>query len=111
MADVSINGQKLSDPSAGTDMYFDFAQLIAHLTKPRPLNFGNIITSGTISNEDRSRGYYCLAETRMIETIVTVSPKTPSVSFGNTFSIDMFDASGNSTFAKIERVVQRRELK
>ena len=110
MAQVSINGQKLGNPGAGTDMYLDFAKLIAHVTKPRPFNFGNIIASGTITNEDRSRGYCCLAELRTIETIETASPKTPSVSFGKTVSIDMFDASGNSTIAKIERVVQRREL-
>ena len=110
MADVSINRQKLGNAGAGTDMYFDFAQLITHVTKTRPLNFGNIIPSETSSNEDRSRGYCCLAELRTIETIETASPQTPCVSFGDTVSTDMFDASGNSTLAKIERVVQRREL-
>jgi fumarylacetoacetate (FAA) hydrolase len=90
-------------------MYFDFAQLIVHVTTPIPLNFGNIIASGTISNEDRSRGFCCLTELRTIETIETASPKTTCVSFGDTLSIDMFDASGNSNFAKIKRVVQRRK--
>jgi len=105
---VSINGQKLGNPDAGTDMYFDFAQLIEHVTKTRPLGSGTIIGSGTISNEDRSKGSCCLAEVRTIETIETGSPKTPYMSFGDKVAIDMFDAFGNSIFGKIEQVVQPR---
>ena len=55
-----INGRLFGRPDAGVDMTFDFAQLIAHVTRTRRLGAGAVIGSGTVSNYDRSRGSSCL---------------------------------------------------
>ena len=102
-----VNGEKLGDPDAGDDMYFDFAQLIAHAAKTRPLCAGTIVGSGTISNRDRSRGSCCLAEVRTIETIEKGAPETPFLQFGDTVRIEMLDGGGKSIFGVIDQKVVR----
>ena len=76
---VDLNGKPFGRANAGIDMTFDFATLIAHAAKTRPLDAGTIIGSGTVSNkldggpgkpvEEDGAGYSCIAELRMIETI------------------------------------------
>jgi fumarylacetoacetate (FAA) hydrolase len=102
-----VNGTRLGDPDAGDDMYFDFAQLIAHAAKTRPLCAGTIVGSGTMSNRDRSRGSCCLAEVRTIETIEKGAPETPFLQFGDTVRIEMLDDGGNSIFGAIDQKVVR----
>ena len=46
-----LNEDPFGWPDAGTDMTFDFGQLIAHAAKTRPLGAGTIIGSGTVSNK------------------------------------------------------------
>ncbi len=104
---VHINGSQFGEPNAGDDMTFDFAQLIAHAAKTRPLAAGTIIGSGTISNLDRSRGAACIAEKRMLETIDSGKPVTPFLRFGDRVRIEMRDADGNSIFGAIDQEVQR----
>jgi len=103
----SINGEKLGDPEAGVDMTFEFPALIAHCAKTRKLRAGTIVGSGTVSNQDRSRGASCLAETRMLETIATGKPVTPFLRFGDRVRIEMCDAQGVSIFGAIEQRVVR----
>src|SRR5579885_882900 len=57
-----INGKWFGEADAGEDMQFDFAQLVAHAAKTRPLASGTIVGSGTIANQDTSKGASCLAE-------------------------------------------------
>lgn len=102
-----VNDAKLGDPDAGDDMYFDFAQLIAHAAKTRPLCAGTIVGSGTVSNRDRSRGSCCLAEVRTIETIDKGAPETPFLKFGDRVRIEMLDNSGQSIFGAIDQRVVR----
>ena len=64
-----INGAWFGAPEAGVDMQFDFAQLVAHAAKTRPLSAGTIVGSGTIANEDTSKGASCFAEKRTVETL------------------------------------------
>ncbi len=99
------NGQKFGSPDAGTDMIFNFAQLIAHAAKTRPLVAGTIIGSGTISNKDRSSGHVCIVEKRMLEKVETGESKTPFMKFGDTIKIEMLDAQGKSIFGAIEQKV------
>jgi 2-keto-4-pentenoate hydratase/2-oxohepta-3-ene-1,7-dioic acid hydratase in catechol pathway len=47
-----VNGQWFGAPEAGVDMQFNFAQLVAHAAKTRPLSAGTIVGSGTVANED-----------------------------------------------------------
>ena len=85
---VALNGKPFGAANAGEDMTFDFGQLIAHAAKTRDLAAGTIIGSGTVSNRgadggpgkpigEGGRGYSCIAEQRMIETIQTGKPSTP----------------------------------
>jgi fumarylacetoacetate (FAA) hydrolase len=104
---VHLNGTLFGEPDAGTDMTFDFAQLVAHAARTRFLAAGSIVGSGTVSNVDRSRGSACLAERRMLEQIADGRPSTPFMRFGDRVRIEMFDAAGRSIFGAIDQVVQQ----
>lgn len=105
---VHWNSKKVGAPDCGTDMVFDFGQLIAHICKTRNVRAGSIVGSGTISNVDRSKGYACIAEKRMIETIENGKPETEFMKFGDAVRIEMLDADGKSIFGAIDQVVAAR---
>src|SRR3954464_1554894 len=97
-------------------MTFDFPALISHAARTRPLSAGTIIGSGTVSNKepdggpgrpvaDGGVGYSCIAEQRMVETILNGTPATPFLHFGDTIRIEMKNASGHSIFGAIEQTV------
>ncbi len=102
-----LNGERFGDPDAGQDMQFNFAQLIHHAAKTRPLTAGTIIGSGTVSNADLSRGCSCLAEKRVLEIIDQGEAKTPFMKFGDTIHIEMLDKSGQSIFGAIHQEVRK----
>lgn len=113
---VHLNGQKFGEPNAGPDMVFNFPQLVAHAAKTRSLGAGSIIGSGTVSNPDKDGGpgkpvseggvgYSCLAEVRMVETILHGAPKTPFMKFGDRVQIEMLDEAGQSIFGGIDHTV------
>lgn len=114
---VDYNGDAFGRAHAGTDMTFDFGQLIAHAAKSRPLGAGTIIGSGTVSNKldggpgkpvfAGGVGYSCIAEIRMIETIDEGAPSTSFMKFGDRVSIDMLDKSGQSIFGRIDQTVEK----
>ena len=103
-----VNGQWFGAPEAGVDMQFDFAQLVAHAAKTRPLSAGAIVGSGTIANQDTSLGASCFAEKRTVETLEHGKPVTPFLSFGDTVRIEMLDAAGASLFGAIEQRIERQ---
>jgi fumarylacetoacetate (FAA) hydrolase len=103
-----LNGEKYGDPEAGPEMHFSFYEIVEHVCKTRSLSAGTIVGSGTISNEDRSRGSSCLAEKRMIEKIDTGEFKTPFMNYGDRVSIEMFNAEGASLFGQIDQTVVRK---
>jgi fumarylacetoacetate (FAA) hydrolase len=100
-----INGVHFGAPEAGNDMQFNFAQLIAHAAKTRPLAAGTIVGSGTVANQDESVGASCLAEKRTLEVIHSGAAKTPFMRFGDTVSIEMLDSKGQSIFGAIEQKI------
>lgn len=110
-----FNGEMFGKPDAGTDMTFNFATLVAHAAKTRPLGAGCVIGSGTVSNKmdggpgkpvsEGGVGYSCIAEIRMIETINSGAAKTNFMTFGDQVSIEMFDKDGASIFGKIDQTV------
>ena len=102
-----LNGELYGKPDAGPEMHFSFHEIVSHICKTRSLCAGTIVGSGTISNKDRSRGSSCLAEKRMIEKIDTGEFKTPFMNYGDTVSIEMFNANGDSIFGRIEQTVER----
>lgn len=101
-----INGQWFGEAEAGEDMQFNFAQLVAHVAKTRPLTAGTIVGSGTIANQDTSRGASCLAEQRTVEKLRDGEAMTPFLKFGDTVKIDMHDLDGNSIFGAIEQRIE-----
>jgi fumarylacetoacetate (FAA) hydrolase len=103
------NGRLVGQPDAGTDMVFNFPQLIAHLAKTRKVRAGSIVGSGTVSNKDASRGYSCIAEQRCLETIEHGAAVTQFMRFGDTIRIEMLDEQGRSVFGAIEQKVVRVE--
>ncbi len=104
---IAINGAPFGAPDAGTDMVFNFPQLIAHAAKTRSLAAGTIIGSGTVSNRDRTAGSACIAERRMLEQIETGAPTTPFLKFGDRVRIEMCDHDGRSIFGAIDQHVRR----
>ncbi|KFN50230.1 fumarylacetoacetate hydrolase family protein [Arenimonas composti] len=102
-----INGEWFGAPEAGIDMQFDFAQLVAHAAKTRPLSAGTIVGSGTVANEDTALGASCFAERRTVETLRDGKPSTPFMHFGDVVRIEMFDREGASIFGAIEQKIAR----
>ncbi|PJJ96356.1 2-keto-4-pentenoate hydratase [Lysobacteraceae bacterium NML91-0213] len=105
-----VNGEWFGAPEAGVDMQFDFAQLVAHAAKTRPLSAGTIVGSGTIANQDTSKGASCFAEKRTVEALEHGKPLTPFLSFGDTVRIEMLDARGESIFGAIEQRIERQAV-
>lgn len=115
---VDLNNEPFGRADAGVDMTFNFAQLIEHAAKTRPLSTGTIIGSGTISNKgadggpgkpisEGGLGYSCLAEERMVETILHGKPSTPFMQFGDNVKIYMNDKEGNSIFGMMNQDVEK----
>lgn len=104
-----VNGVRLGEPNGGTDLDFDFAQLVSHAARSRSLGAGTIIGSGTVSNRDRAAGSSCIAEVRMLETIHEGAPRTGFLKFGDTVKIEMTDYAGASIFGTIEQQVVHYE--
>ncbi len=95
-----LNGEFLGNPNAGA-MHFHFGQLIAHAARTRKLSAGYIVGSGTVSNDDPSRGSSCLVEKRMIEKINTGKMTTPFLKHGDTVKIEMRNNAGENIFGTI----------
>ncbi len=116
--DVIFNGEPFGRADAGVDMTFDFARLIAHAARTRPLGAGAVIGSGTVSNKgvdggpgapiaEGGAGYSCIAEIRTVETLTKGAATTPFMEFGDRVAIRMTDESGRDLFGTIEQTVER----
>jgi len=105
-----INGEWFGAPEAGVDMQFDFSQLVAHAARTRPLSAGAIVGSGTIANEDTSKGASCFAERRTVETLRDGQPSTPFMKFGDVVRIEMANSDGSLIFGAIEQRIERQPL-
>ncbi len=113
---VDLNGQPFGRADAGQDMTFDFGTLVAHLAKTRSIGAGSIIGSGTVSNRGSDggpgqpvaaggKGYSCIAEVRMVETIEGGAARTGFLAPGDVVRIEMLDARNRSIFGAIEQSV------
>jgi fumarylacetoacetate (FAA) hydrolase len=101
----TVRGGEIGALDTAADCAFDFAELIAHLTRTRALAAGTIVGSGTVSNRDPARGVGCLAELRAVETLRDGAPSTPLLGAGDHVRIEAFDARGDSLFAAIDHRV------
>jgi len=114
--EVELNGQPFGRAEAAEDMTFDFGTLIAHAAKSRKLGAGTIIGSGTVSNRDSDGGpgkpvasgglgYSCIAEVRMVETILRGAPETAFLKAGDRVAITMRDERHHPIFGTIDQQV------
>ncbi|MCP3733818.1 fumarylacetoacetate hydrolase family protein [Sphingomonas sp. RP10(2022)] len=114
---VDLNDQPFGRADAGIDMTFDFGTLIAHLAATRSLAAGTIVGSGTVSNRDANGGpgrpaadgglgYSCIAEARMVQTILTGGPATPFLKHDDRVRIWMDDEDGRPIFGTIDQKVK-----
>ncbi|WP_272008660.1 fumarylacetoacetate hydrolase family protein [Roseovarius sp. ZX-A-9] len=114
---VDLNGAPFGRVATGEDMTFDFGQLVAHAAKTRALPSGAVIGSGTVSNRDADggpgkpiaqggRGYACIAEQRMVETILHGAPATGFLQAGDTVRIWYEDERGDAPFGALDHVIQ-----
>ncbi len=111
-----VNGAPLGRPNAGVDMTFDFGRLIAHAARTRALLAGSIVGSGTVSNRAADGGpgrpiaaggvgYSCLAEPRVVESLLEGKTRTLFLKPGDRVRIEMHDEHGHSIFGAIEQEV------
>ncbi|HXU83567.1 MAG TPA: fumarylacetoacetate hydrolase family protein [Polyangia bacterium] len=101
---VHWNGQLLGQCDAG-EMHFSFFELVAHIARTRAFSAGTLLGSGTVSNEDQSRGVSCLVERRMIEQLEGGAPRTPYLQKGDRVRIEMLDGGGRNLFGSIDQEV------
>jgi fumarylacetoacetate (FAA) hydrolase len=113
---VELNGEPFGQAEAGVDMTFDFGTLIAHAARTRDLGAGTIIGSGTVSNRgpdggpgkpvsEGGVGYSCIAEVRVVETLLHGQPRTPFMKAGDRVRIEMLDDRRHPIFGVIEQEV------
>ena len=114
--EVDLNGLPFGRAEASEDMTFDFGTLIAHAAKSRKLGAGTIIGSGTVSNRGADGGpgkpvaagglgYSCIAELRMVETILRAKPETDFLKVGDRVAITMRDERHHPIFGTIDQQV------
>ncbi|MGV8832794.1 MAG: fumarylacetoacetate hydrolase family protein [Devosia sp.] len=109
---IEVNGTLFGQPNAGTDMHFDFADLIVEAARTRNLAAGTIIGGGTVSNRhDESLpikrdgiGFACIAEARTVEKIKYGRARTPFLKPGDAVRIGAV-ADGRSVFGDIAQIV------
>ncbi|MEN8259693.1 MAG: fumarylacetoacetate hydrolase family protein [Pseudomonadota bacterium] len=97
------NGKLFGKPDAGADMHFDFPRLISHAAMTRSLSAGTIVGSGTVSNQDRTKGCSCIVEKRVLEILENGSADTSFMAYGDRVRIEMLDRQGMSIFGAIEQ--------
>jgi fumarylacetoacetate (FAA) hydrolase len=102
---VTYNGARVGDLESGPEMHFSFFDLLAHIARSRAFTAGTLLGSGTVSNQEPSRGVSCLAEQRTLETLMHGAPETPFMKVGDRIRIEAFDATGHSPFGAIEQQV------
>lgn len=101
-----INGRLMGQPNAGVDMFFTYPQLIAHAARTRKLGAGTIIGAGSVSNQDESAGFGCIAEARIHEEMHEGRASTPFLRSGDRVSIDMRNPAGESIFGAIDQPIR-----
>lgn len=102
---VQWNGERFGEPH-GSEMNFDFGQLIAHAARTRKLTTGSIVGSGTVSNASREAGSACIAERRVIEKIDQGEIRTGFMKFGDRVRMQaMFDNGRAGPFGVIDQRV------
>lgn len=110
---IEVNGNLYGQPNAGTDMHFDFADLIVEAARTRDLAAGTIIGGGTVSNRHDEAlpikrdgiGFACIAEARTVEKLKYGRARTPFLKPGDVIRIGALDTEGRAVFGDIAQKV------
>lgn len=110
---IEVNGTLYGQPNAGTDMHFDFADLIVEAARTRSLTAGTIVGGGTVSNRHDETlpikrdgiGFACIAEARTVEKLKYGRARTPFLKPGDTVRIGAVASDGKSVFGDIVQAV------
>lgn len=110
---IEVNGTLFGQPNAGTDMHFDFADLIVEAARTRRLSAGTIIGGGTVSNRHDETlpikrdgiGFACIAEARTVEKLKYGRARTPFLQPGDSVRIGAVSADGKTVFGDIAQSV------
>jgi len=89
----------------GPEMSFHFGQLLAQLARTRRVRAGAIISTGPVCNQDRAKGYACVADKRAAEIVDKGAAKTAYLAFGDSVRIELKGRDGLSLFGAIEQTV------
>jgi len=100
--EVKLNGERFGTPN-GAEMHFSFFELVAHACRTRPLAAGSIVGTGTISNEDKGRGFACITEKRFQEVLDTGKAVSPWLKPGDRVEMDVV-LGNSSVFGRIDEV-------
>jgi fumarylacetoacetate (FAA) hydrolase len=111
---VDVNGRPFGRPDAGTDMHFDFADLIVAAARTRRLGAGTIIGSGTVTNrhdevppmKKDGIGFACIAEARAVEKLRYGRARTPFLAAGDRVRIAAIDPEGREPLGAIDQAVE-----
>jgi fumarylacetoacetate (FAA) hydrolase len=109
----AVNGRKIGMCDAGADMAFHFGQLIAHVSKNRPVRAGAVIGAGAVSNaptenngkQEWPKGASCLIEKRAIEMLLDGKTNTEYLKPSDSVRIEVKGKDGQSVFGAIEQTV------
>ena len=112
---IHVNDTLYGQPNAGTDMHFDFADLIVAAARTRSLAAGTIIGGGTVSNRHDEAlpikrdgiGFACIAEARTVEKLKYGRARTPFLQPGDAIRIGAIGATGQSVFGDMNQRVAR----
>lgn len=110
---IEVNGTLYGQPNAGTDMHFDFADLIVEAARTRSLAAGTIVGGGTVSNRHDETlpikrdgiGFACIAEARTVEKLKYGRARTHFLKPGDTVRIGAVASDGQSVFGDIVQAV------
>jgi len=101
---IDFNGKSFGRACAG-EMHFHFGEIISHCAKTRRLMAGTLIGSGTVSNQDSSKGSSCLVEKRTLEQIATGQPKQSYMKSGDQVTMKILDDKNQNIFGTISQKV------
>lgn len=110
---VTLNGKPFGQPDTGTDMHFDFADLIMAAAQTRALGCGTILASGTVSNRHDDPlptkpggiGFASIAELRTVERVRYGRARTPFLKAGDRVAIAAIDGAEAPVFGTIAQTV------
>ncbi len=101
-----INGMRMGQPNTGKDMFFSYPMLIEHACRTRSLSAGTIIGAGSVTNQDESSGFGCIAEARIHEQQTIGQSKTPFLKNEDEVYIEVFDSQGKTIFGAIRQTIK-----